>query len=113
MFHDRATYSRISRIDERALPIVLENTEYSFDELLDIENSVLIRQRNLQLLMIEINKTKNNLNPSFMEDFFVEKGAPAILEILVLWCQRQIQQLKRSKPYGTLEVNFGNHYQVK
>ena len=79
MFHDRATYSRISRIDERALPIVLGNTEYSFDELLDIEYSVLIRQRNLQLPMIEINKTKNNLNSSFMENFFVEKRSTSNL----------------------------------
>ena len=73
MFHDRATNSRINKIHERALRIVYRDTESSFDELLAKDNSVSVHQRNLQLLMIEIYKTKNNLNPSFMEDIFVER----------------------------------------
>ena len=73
MFHDRATNSRINKIHERALRIVYRDTESSFDELLAKDNSVSVHQRNLQLLMIEIYKTKNSLNPSFMEDIFVER----------------------------------------
>ena len=71
MFHGRATNSRINKIYERALRIAYRDTESSFDELKD--NSVSVRQRNLQLLMIEIYKTENSLNPSFMEDIFVER----------------------------------------
>ena len=32
-----------------------------------------LHQRNLQLLLVEIFKTKENLNPSFMKDIFVER----------------------------------------
>ena len=73
MFHDRTTNSRINKIYERALRNVYRDTESSFDELRTNDNSVSVHQRNLQLLMIEIYKTKNSLNPSFMEDIFVER----------------------------------------
>ena len=36
-------------------------------------NSVTTHQRNLQLLMIEIFKTKNNHNPTFMKGIFAER----------------------------------------
>ena len=42
-------------------------------------NSVSIHQRNLQLLLIEIYKTVNNLNPSFMAEVFVTNVVPYIL----------------------------------
>ena len=71
--HDRAANSRINKIHERALRIVYRDTKPSFDELLAKDNSVSIHQRNTQLHMIEIHKTKNSLNPSFMEDIFVER----------------------------------------
>ena len=35
-----------------------------------------VHQRNLQLLLIEINKTVNNLNPSFMAEVFVTNVVP-------------------------------------
>ena len=73
MFHDRAANSRINKIHERALRIVYRETESSFNELLAKDNSVSVHQRNLQLLMIEIYKAKNSLNPPFMEDIFVER----------------------------------------
>ncbi len=52
--------------------IVYRDTESSFDELLAKDNSVSVHQRNLQLLMTEIYKTKHCLNPLFMEDIFVK-----------------------------------------
>ena len=73
MFHDRTKNFRINKIHERALRIVYKDTESSFDELLAKDNSVSAHQRNLQFLMIEIYKTKYSLNPSFMEDIFVER----------------------------------------
>ena len=39
----------------------------------DIIFSVSLHQKNLQLLLVEIFKTKENLNPSFMNDIFVER----------------------------------------
>ena len=60
MLHDRAANNRIHKINERALRIVYRDTESSFDELLAKDNSVSAHQRNLQLLVIEIYKTKNS-----------------------------------------------------
>ena len=73
MFHDRAANSRINKIHEGALRIVYRDTESSFDELLARDNSVSVHQRNLRLLMLEIYKTKNSLNPPFMVYIFVER----------------------------------------
>ena len=47
-----------------------ESTSY-FEGLLIKRNSVSVHQRNLQLVLIEIYKTINNLNPSFMAEVFV------------------------------------------
>ena len=44
-----------------------------FESLLERNNSVSLHQRNLQLLLVEILKTKENLNPSFMKDVLVER----------------------------------------
>ena len=44
-----------------------------FESLLERNNSVYLHQRNLQLLLVEIFKTKENLNQSFMKDIFVER----------------------------------------
>ena len=53
MFYDRATNSRINKIHEKLCKLH-RDTESSFDELLAMDNSVSVHQRNLQLLMIEI-----------------------------------------------------------
>ena len=40
-----------------------------------------IHQRNLQLLLIEIYKTVNNLNPSFMAEVFVTNVVPIVQKL--------------------------------
>ena len=41
-----------------------------------MDNSVTVHHRNMQLLMIEIYKARNNLNPSFMKQIFEAKVFP-------------------------------------
>ena len=77
MFHDRNLNNKINRIHERALlRIAYKDNVSSFENLLEMDNSVTVHQRNLQLLMVEIYKTKSNLNPSFMKTIFEEKELP-------------------------------------
>ena len=57
MFHSRSLNNKINRIHERAL---------RFSELLDLDNSVTVHQKNLQVLVIEIYKVKNGI----MNDIF-------------------------------------------
>ena len=73
MFHGRGINDRINRLHERALRLAYNDQKSSFDELLHNDKSYTIHQRNIQTLALEIFKTKNNLNPKFMEDIFLER----------------------------------------
>ena len=73
MFHDRHINAKINQIHERALRIAYQDHTSSFEELLITDKSVSVHQRNLQLLVTEIYRTKMNLNPSFMKEIFVER----------------------------------------
>ena len=76
MFHDKNINSKINRIQERALRIAYKDNNSPYEKLLENDNSVSIHQKNLQLLMVEIYKTRNHLHPSFMMDIFEEKSMP-------------------------------------
>ena len=70
MFHDRYLNTKVNKTHERALRIVYKDTHADYETLLKLDKAVSIHQRNLQYLMIEIYKTKNSLNPSFMRELF-------------------------------------------
>ena len=65
MFNDRATNAKLNCSFEKALRLVCKGSESKLDELK--EKYVTIHQHDMQLLMVEIVKTKNNLNPTFMK----------------------------------------------
>ena len=69
MFHSRNLSNKINRIHERALRLVYQNN-LSFSELLDLDNSVTVHQKNLQVLVTEIYKVKNGIAPEIMKDIF-------------------------------------------
>ena len=57
MSHNRALNNRINKMHERALRLVY----LSFSGLLELDSAVTIHERNLQVLVTEIFKVKNNL----------------------------------------------------
>ena len=63
MFHNRTLNNRINRLHERALRIVYKNSNSSFAELLALDNSFTIHERNLQKLATAMYKIINNLSP--------------------------------------------------
>ena len=69
MFHSRTLNNRINRLHERALCLVFKDSKSTY-ELLDLDKSFTIHHRNLQKLVTEIFKVKNNLSPSFMKSVF-------------------------------------------
>ena len=69
MFHSRNLNNKINLIHERALRLVYQNN-LSFSELLDLDNSVTVHQKNLQVLVTEIYKVKNGIAPEIMKDIF-------------------------------------------
>ena len=57
--HDRKIENKINKIQERALRIAYRDNTSQFKELFEKDNSASVHQKNLQLLMNEIYKTKN------------------------------------------------------
>ena len=73
MFHDKRANIKINKVFERALQIALNDSETnSENNYCNPNKSLNVHQRNLQLLMKETFKTKNNLYPTFMK-IFAEK----------------------------------------
>ena len=70
MFHSRQLNNRINKIQERALKLVYKENKLTFDDLLKLDNSVTIYQRNLQILAKEIFQVKNSLAPEIMTEVF-------------------------------------------
>ena len=55
-------------------PYKLHRTTSEHETLLHNDKAVSVHMKNLQLLMIEVYKTKSNLNPSFMKEIFIKKN---------------------------------------
>ena len=83
MFHDRRANAKFNKVFESTLRSAC-NDSGNNSEKNSVNNyvnnycnpnkSLTIHQCNFQLLMIEIFKTKYNLNPTFMKDIFTEKN---------------------------------------
>ena len=54
MFCSRILNDKINKLHERALRLVYKNENLTFDELLDLDNSVTVHQKILQKLAIEM-----------------------------------------------------------
>ena len=65
-----------SKIHERALRIAYKDNCSNLEEILTKVNRISIHHKNVQLLATEIFKIQRNLNPSFMNQTFVEKDTP-------------------------------------
>ena len=69
MFHSRNLNNNINRIHERALRWGYQNN-LSSSELLDLDNSVSVHQKNVLVLHTEIYEGKTKIAPDIMEDIF-------------------------------------------
>ena len=76
MFHSRTLNNKINKLLERALRLVYKEYISSFENLLNIDNTFTIHERNLQKLATEMYKMKNNLSPSFLSDIFLQSQNP-------------------------------------
>ncbi len=81
MSYDRSMYNKLNHIQEKALRIVYRDRESDYLTLLQKDNSVTVHQNNLQLLITEIFKTTNDLNPIFMKEIFKKKDSQYDLKI--------------------------------
>ena len=70
MNHSRKINNRINRIHERALRVVYNDENATFEDLLAKDNSVKVHDRNLQVLVTEMFKVKLGISPAIMNDIF-------------------------------------------
>ena len=73
LFCGKTANENIDRVHKRALRVLLDDHESTFEVLLAKNNETTIHIQNLRVLMIEIYKTLNCTNPSFMQECFVRK----------------------------------------
>ena len=62
MFCQRSSINQINHLHERALRIVQNDNESTFEDLLKKHNPVLFQHKNIRLLGIELHNVKNNLS---------------------------------------------------
>ena len=70
MFHSRILTNKKNKLHERALRLVYKKDNATFEELLELDNSVTVHQKNLHKLATEMYKLKTNLTPLPMQKFF-------------------------------------------
>ena len=102
MFHNRTLNNKINRLHERALRLVYKNDELCFSELLELDNSVTVHQRNLQRLAIEMYKVKNNIAPSPFQEIFEEQSYSREVRDKRSWIIPKV----RTVAYGTESVRY-------
>ena len=72
MFHSRKLSNKINRRQERALRLVYNDFNSSFQQLLDKDNSFTIHHQNIQSLIIEMYKVVNNLSTDIFVELFTK-----------------------------------------
>ena len=70
---NKTCYDLINKTHKRALRAVYKDFNSSLDVLLLKDNSEHVHIRNIKNLMIEVFKTLNDNNPSFMKEIFIKK----------------------------------------
>ena len=70
MFCSRRSNSMINTVQERALRLTYKDNENNFQTLLNENKETSVHLRNLQFLMTEIYKIKNNYAPPIMHHLF-------------------------------------------
>ena len=78
----RTLNNRINKIHERALRLVYNDEESSFENLLLKDNSFTIHERNIQTLAIELYKVVNHLSPKIENSRLLSSAGNAPSQLL-------------------------------
>ena len=97
MFHSTKLNEIINNIHDKALKIAYKNFNLSFQELLIEDNSLKNHHKNLQKLVTEIFKVKNDLSPELRNDVFEFIKKPISLQTTSHFRSRKIHTIKYGK----------------
>ena len=70
MFHNRSLNHKKNRLHERCLRIIYNDGHSSYDELLNLDNSVSMHHRNLQMLATEMLKLYTRSATNVLNELF-------------------------------------------
>ena len=76
LFCTKAANNKINSTHKRALRAIYGDYESTFEKLLDRDKSKTIHKKNLKILMTEVYRTINHLNPEYMWEVFAERDVP-------------------------------------
>ena len=76
MFSSKTAHNLINSTHRRALSARLNTFSGDLTELLEMTDTVSIHTKNLRLMMIEVYKSVNHLNPKIMWETFCTKDVP-------------------------------------
>ena len=68
--HSKTLNNKLNKLHERALRLVYDDRQSTYEELLNIGKSVTIHHRNLQVLATELYKVHHGLTPELMNNIF-------------------------------------------
>ena len=74
MCHSRTLNKKTNKLHERALRLVHDSRQSTFEELLNTDKSVTIHHRNLQVLATELYKVHHGLACELMNKFFKKRN---------------------------------------
>ena len=70
MCHNRTKNNKINRLHERCLRLIYNDKKSSFEQLLEIDSSVSVHDRNLRALATEMYKIYHGISPTIMNEIF-------------------------------------------
>ena len=101
MFCHKATRLKRQKIHRKSLNVI-NQSDASYDDLLQLNNSVSIHQRHLRFLLTETYKSTGTLKPQFMWSYFKYRKVPYKLR----WGPVFFIPPTRSTIYGTNSGHF-------
>ena len=75
MFRHKTTYLKMQKSHHKTLKVIYQS-DVSYDDLLQLSNSVPLHQRRSQFLLTEIYNSAGTLNPQFMWSYFKYRKVP-------------------------------------
>ena len=75
MFCHKTTYLKIQKIHRKTLKVIYQS-DFSYDDLLQLSNSLFLHQRHLRFLLTKIYKSTGTLNTEFIWSYFKYKEVP-------------------------------------
>ena len=61
---------KINRVHKKALSILYDDEDSSFEQLLYRDQAYTVHEKNIQILLTEMFKSKNKLEPNLLQDIF-------------------------------------------